>query len=121
VRPAAPGGDHAPRRLITKAAAAGSPLAVGVRSSAASRVTSMNVFSGTACWGGSASSVAGRVPGVRANSLISCASASLAGWSRGMGVKLAWLWPTRVRRPASAIPCSLTTVAQEAPETSAGC
>ena len=75
----------------------------------------MNVFSGAA-WGGSDGSVAGRVPGVRANSLISCASASLTGWSRGMGVKLAWLWPSRVRRPASAIPCSLTTVAQEAPE-----
>jgi hypothetical protein len=49
-------------------------------------VTSMTVFSGAA-WGSSTGSVAGRVPGVRANSLISCASARLTGWSRGMGVK----------------------------------
>jgi len=115
VRPAAPGGGHAPRRLSTNAAAAGSPLVAGVRSSAASRVTSMTVFS-SAAWGSSDGSVAGRVPGVRANSLISCACARLTGWSRGMRVKLAWLWPWRVGRPASAIPCSLATVAQEAPE-----
>jgi len=59
----------------------------------------MTVFSGAA-WGGCATSVAGRVPGVRANSLISCASAGLTGWSRGMRVKLAWFWPWRVRRRA---------------------
>ena len=123
VRPAAPGGGHAPRRLSTNAAAAGSPLVAGVRSPAASRVTSMNVSSSATCRGGSA---AGRVPGVRANSLMGCACAGLTGWSWGMRVKLAWLWRWRVRRPAwlmiiwntpaSAIPCSLATVAQEAPE-----
>jgi hypothetical protein len=52
--------------------------------------------------------------------------AGLTGWSWGMSVKLAWLWRWRVRHPAwlmiiwntpaSAIPCSLATVAQEAPE-----
>jgi len=78
-------------------------LVAGVRSSAASRVTSMTVFS-NAAWGSSDGNVAGRLPGVRANSLISCASARLTGWSRGMGVKPAWLWRWRVGRPASAIP-----------------
>ena len=37
VRPAAPGGGHTSRRLITNAVAAGSPFAAGVRLSAVSR------------------------------------------------------------------------------------
>ena len=87
----------------------------------------MNVSSSATC---RACSAAGRVPGVRANSLMGCACAGLTGWSWGMRVKLAWLWRWRVRRPAwlmiiwnnpaSAIPCSLATVAQEGSGTSAG-
>jgi hypothetical protein len=62
-------------------------------------VTCMDVSSSAACWGGSAGRAAGSVPGVD-EFLMSCASASLTGWSGDEGEAVVDLGQPALREEA---------------------